>query len=162
MHRLVLRCAGNTQVALYWTAPAFDGGTPITDYVIEYKLSSDSTWLVFADGISTLTTATITGLTNDVSYDFQVSAVNAVGQSLVNSTSATPPSPYSPPVVPPGGGSYSSGGSVTQVGPALSESRVPAVTQVGPALKQTQIIPAKPVVTTITQGRPGYTPRSRI
>jgi hypothetical protein len=112
---------GNTQVTLSWTAPANDGGTPITDYVIEYKLSSDSTWLVFADGISTLTTATVTGLTNDVSYDFRVSAVNAVGQSLVNSTSATPPSPYSPPVTPPGGGpssGYSSSGSVAQVYPA--------------------------------------------
>jgi hypothetical protein len=158
---------GNTQVALSWTAPAFDGGTPITDYVVEYKLSSEPTvWTVFADGVSTLTTATVTGLTNDVSYDFQVSAVNAVGQSLVNSTSATPPSPYVPPVVPPvtlpGGGSssgsYSSGGSVTQVGPALSESRVLAVTQVGPALKQTQIIPAKPAVIPVTQVGPPQTP----
>jgi hypothetical protein len=106
---------GNTQVSLLWTAPAFDGGAMITDYVVWYKLSSDPTWSIFADGISTATTVIVTGLTNDLSYDFQVSAVNDVGQSLVNSTSATLPEPYQPPVVPSSEGSsyssYSSSGS---------------------------------------------------
>jgi hypothetical protein len=28
---------GNTQVDLAWTAPAFDGGSPLTDYTILYR-----------------------------------------------------------------------------------------------------------------------------
>ena len=81
--------AGNAQVALSWTAPTSDGGSAITDYVVEYKLSSDLSWIVYSDGTSTTTTATVVGLTNGVSYDFRVSAVNAIGQSSVNSTSNT-------------------------------------------------------------------------
>ena len=94
--------AGNTQVGLFWSAPASDGGSAIIDYVIEYKLSSDSIWAVFADAISTATTITVTGLTNNLSYDFRVSAVNVVGQGPVNSTSATS---VTPPPTNTGGGS---------------------------------------------------------
>ena len=84
--------AGNGEVTLSWLAPANNGGSPIINYVIEYKLSSDSNWTVFATPVSTATTAIVTGLTNNLSYDFRVSAVNAVGQSTANSTSATLPS----------------------------------------------------------------------
>ena len=91
--------AGNTQVGLFWTAPASNGGSAITDYVVEYKLSPDSSWTIFADAVSTATTIIVTGLTNNLSYDFRVSAVNAAGQGPVNSTSlsaggspSTPPS----------------------------------------------------------------------
>ena len=85
----VTAVAGNTQVALSWSAPNATGGLPITDYIIEYKISSDSDWLVFADGVSAGTTATITGLTNNVTYDFRISTVTHFGRSTVNSTSAT-------------------------------------------------------------------------
>jgi hypothetical protein len=87
--------AGNTQVGLSWNAPMSDGGSPITDYVIEYKLSSDSTWNIFADPISTVTTAIIIGLTNNLSYDFRVKAVNVVGQGPIYSASATSVAPPS-------------------------------------------------------------------
>jgi hypothetical protein len=94
--------AGNTQVGLFWNAPSSDGGSLITDYVIEYKLSSDSNWAIFADAISTVTTITVTGLTNNVNYDFRISAVNTVGQGPINSTSATS---FTPPPANTGGGS---------------------------------------------------------
>jgi hypothetical protein len=80
---------GDTQVALSWSAPASNGGSPITDYAIQYKLSSDSTWTTFNDGTSTATNATVTGLTNGVSYDFSVAAVNSVGTGTAVTTSAT-------------------------------------------------------------------------
>jgi len=68
------------QMLLSWTAPVSNGGAEITDYLIEYKLSSEpTTWTTFADGTSTNTTATVTGLTNNLSYDFRVSATNSVG-----------------------------------------------------------------------------------
>lgn len=73
---------GSTQIYLSWTAPR-TGGSTITDYVVKYKLTSEpTTWTTFADGTSTNTFATVTGLTNGSSYDFQVFAVNAIGTSL--------------------------------------------------------------------------------
>ncbi|WP_366941786.1 fibronectin type III domain-containing protein [Asticcacaulis sp.] len=68
----------------------------LTDYLVEYKASAGSTWLAFADGVSTFTTATVTGLTNNTPYDFRVSAVNSVGAGLASGTaSATPIAPPS-------------------------------------------------------------------
>ena len=86
--------AGNTQMSLSWTAPVSDGGNAITDYVVEYKLSTDSTWTIFADAISTLTTTTVIGLTNGKSYDFRVYAVNNVGQGTASAVASS--SPFSP------------------------------------------------------------------
>ncbi len=72
---------GNGQATITFTAPASNGGSTITDYIIEYKLTSEPTiWTTFVDGLSTNTTTTVTGLTNGLSYDFRVSAVNAMGQ----------------------------------------------------------------------------------
>ena len=114
----LLATAGNGQVSLSWTAPVNNGGSAITDYVVEYKLSSDSVWSVVADTYSNGTTAVITGLTNGSSYDFRVSAVNSIGQSSVNGTSANPARPAidTPPTQSGntgsvGSGSISSGGS---------------------------------------------------
>jgi len=89
--------AGNSQVALAWTAPNANGSA-ITDYVVEYKLSSEpTTWTVFADGTSTSTAATVTGLSNGSSYDFRVKAVNGIGTSVASATaSATPTVPTVP------------------------------------------------------------------
>ncbi len=86
----VTALAGDKQVILSWFAPINYGGSAITDYVVEYKLSTEpNIWIIFADGISTVTSSTVTGLTNNLSYDFRISAVNAVGQSAINTTSAT-------------------------------------------------------------------------
>lgn len=81
-------------VDLSWSPPSSDGGSAITDYIIEYKPTSDGVWLTFSDGISTNATTTVDSLTNDISYDFRVSAVNAIGQgSSATAVSATPGAP---------------------------------------------------------------------
>ena len=83
--------AGASQVLLSWTAPASTGGSAITDYIVQYKLTSSGTWSTFADGTSSNTTATITGLANASAYDFQVAAVNATGLgAFAQSSSITP------------------------------------------------------------------------
>ncbi len=84
----------DSSVDLSWSPPYSDGGSAITDYVIEYKLTSSGIWAVFPDSVSTVASTTVTGLTNDSSYDFRVSAVNAIGQGLPSSeVTATPGSP---------------------------------------------------------------------
>lgn len=81
-------------VDLSWSSPASSGGLTVTDYVIEYKLTSGGVWSIFTDGVSTDTTGTITSLTNDTSYDFRVSAVNAIGQGTPSTqVTAIPGSP---------------------------------------------------------------------
>jgi len=86
---------GDSQVRLSWQAPASPGGTPVTDYLIEYSADSGVTWLPFADGVSAATTATVTGLTNGVNYVFRVTAQNAVGVGSPSDPSA-PVKPLAP------------------------------------------------------------------
>jgi subtilisin family serine protease len=80
----------NQSVRLTWTAPTFNGGEAITDYVVEYATttagSNSPVWTTFADGVSVATTATVTGLTNGTQYQFRVSAVNSVGRGAASST----------------------------------------------------------------------------
>ena len=77
-------------VALSWTAPSNTGGASLSDYIVQY--STDQTnWTTFADGTSTATTATVTGLTGGTNYYFRVSAVNSAGTgSPVTSTAIAP------------------------------------------------------------------------
>jgi titin len=88
------------QVALTWTAPAANGSA-ITDYMVEFKTVAAATWSTFADGTSTATSATVTGLTNGTAYLFRVKAVNAVGAS-VESAEAGPITPRTVPGIPTG------------------------------------------------------------
>lgn len=71
--------AGNRTATVSWTAPAADGGSPITGYVVTpYVGYWSGTPRVFS---STATTQTVTGLTNGGTYRFRVQAINAVGPS---------------------------------------------------------------------------------
>tara|TARA_B100001123_G_scaffold433771_2_gene559140 strand:+ start:37957 stop:40077 length:2121 start_codon:yes stop_codon:yes gene_type:complete len=85
---LVAGTAGDTQVALTWTAPTDNGGSAVTDYTVEYSSDSGTTWTTFADGTSTTASATVTGLTNGTSYTFRVSPVNAQGTGTASTASA--------------------------------------------------------------------------
>ncbi len=85
---------GDTEASLSWSPPLSNGGVAITDYVIEYQLSSGGVWAVYPDGSSDNTTAVVSGLANDTSYDFRVSAVNPIGQGPASSVVVgTPGSP---------------------------------------------------------------------
>ncbi|MGI9187202.1 MAG: S8 family serine peptidase [Gaiellales bacterium] len=78
------------RVTLTFDVPADAGGAVISDYVIQQSVAGGP-WTTVADGVSGLTTAEITGLTNGTAYAFRVAAVNSAGQSpFSGSISATP------------------------------------------------------------------------
>ncbi len=76
--------AGNGAVAVAWTAPASNGGSPITEYTVTASPGGETcTWTS-----GPFPSCLVTGLTNGDSYTFTVTATNAVG-SGAPSTSAT-------------------------------------------------------------------------
>ena len=78
---------GDTQATVSFTAPSDVGGSAITGYV---ATSNDG---IGATGTSS--PITVTGLTNDTSYTFNVWAINAFGWSVASdaSESVTPAVP---------------------------------------------------------------------
>ncbi|MDA8197744.1 MAG: fibronectin type III domain-containing protein [Actinomycetota bacterium] len=68
--------SGPDSVTLSWSPPIFDGGAPISGYIV--TASTDSTTLTFA---TSATTYTVQGLTNGSTYTFSVLATNNFGNS---------------------------------------------------------------------------------
>ncbi len=95
--------AGDTKVSLDWNAPENNGGAAITDYIVQYKLTSNNAWTDLSGADNTATSATISNLTNGSEYQFRVAAVNSVGTGDYSSTvSATPTTPPVKPDAPTG------------------------------------------------------------
>ncbi len=88
--------SGDGQVVVRWTAPAPNTGAAPSDYVIEVSTDGGTTWAPFADGASSATSATVTGLTNGTPHRFRVRAVNAAGAGQFSA----PSSPVVPVPVP--------------------------------------------------------------
>ena len=82
----VTATAGNTQATVSWTAPANDGGSPVTSYTVTPIGPGGP--LTPVTVTAPTTTATVTGLTNGVSYTFSVTATNAYGTSTPVSSAA--------------------------------------------------------------------------
>ncbi|OJX65648.1 MAG: hypothetical protein BGO95_02000 [Micrococcales bacterium 73-13] len=83
--------AGDAQVALSWTAPA-PGDSPITDYIVEFRLVGAPSWSTFLDGTGTTPSATVTGLVNGSAYEFRVAAESAYGPGPVSAAVQATPS----------------------------------------------------------------------
>lgn len=93
----IAKMPSNGGVYLAWDVQQPDadhdktGGSPITDYTIQYKLSSSGSWSTFADGTSSAINTKVTGITNGTQYDFRIAAVNAIGTGNYSDVvSATP------------------------------------------------------------------------
>lgn len=88
--------AGNTQVALAWTAPASNGGASISGYKVYVGTSSGGEKLNTT--LSAVLAYTVTNLKNGQHYYFEVAAVNVMGTGA-NSTE-TSAMPVGPPGAP--------------------------------------------------------------
>jgi hypothetical protein len=71
--------AGDGRVTLGWTVPTITGGSPISGYVVQYRLANSATWLPGATVAANIRTATVGDLNNGTSYVFRVAAVTAFG-----------------------------------------------------------------------------------
>lgn len=72
----------SSQIDLSWTAPASNGGSPITGYKIERESQEGGGYLSLVDNTgSTSTSYSDTGVEAGVQYNYRVSAINAVGMS---------------------------------------------------------------------------------
>jgi hypothetical protein len=80
---------GDTTATISFTPPAFDGGAPVTSYVVRATPGQRS-------ATGSASPITVTGLRNDTDYTFTVSAVNPAGEGA--------PSAPSGPVTPHEGG----------------------------------------------------------
>ncbi len=98
---VVTAIPGDGQAALSWTTPS-DNGSPITGYVVKYRPQGTATWTPWVfSGAGT--TTTINSLTNGVTYEFEVSALNSSsadiglgqGQGPFGVTTVTPAKPLS-------------------------------------------------------------------
>jgi hypothetical protein len=86
--------AGNSQISLSWQAPTSNGGSPITAYLIYDRTTGSPTFNLTTTTTQSQTSAIIASLANGQSYDFEVIAQNAIGNSAPsNVVSATPIGP---------------------------------------------------------------------
>jgi hypothetical protein len=72
--------------SLSWRAPTDTGGSPITNYLVEYSTNAGESWTTVVRSISTSTRTNLTGLTPGTSYRFRVSSVTAIGTSETGAT----------------------------------------------------------------------------
>ena len=77
------RAFNNGLATISFTAPSFNGKSPITSYVVTSSPGS------FTSTPSLLLSHTVAGLQSSVSYTFTVTAVNAIGSSLSSSASSS-------------------------------------------------------------------------
>src|SRR5206468_3654276 len=96
---LTATTASSSQIDLSWTAPADNGGSTITGYMIERSANGGSTWTTMVSNSGgTATTYSDTGLAAGTTYTYRVSAINSVGTGSPSSnasatTLAVAPSP---------------------------------------------------------------------
>ena len=88
----VVLIPGDAEISVSWSPPADDGGSPITENIVQWKSGDeefDSTRQAQVDVEDLM--YTIEGLTNGVEYDVQVTSVNVVGEGEPSAgESATP------------------------------------------------------------------------
>ena len=73
---LTITSTTSTSIAIMWSPPANNGGSPVTNYSVMIPGGTTSTTT------TTMTSTTISGLTENTMYTISVSAVNSAGPGL--------------------------------------------------------------------------------
>jgi len=74
-------------IKVSWTAPASDGGVPLTLYTVYWDNATGTTFTSLGTtSTSTLTYTKSSGLTAGLTYKFKVTAKNSIGESAFSST----------------------------------------------------------------------------
>ena len=95
----LMATGGNGGVSLGWSAPFSNGGSSVLRYHIYWSLTGAAPWTMI-DSLSAGPVYAHTGLTNGLTYYYQVAAVNAAGEGPRTATvSATPHTVPSPPTI---------------------------------------------------------------
>ncbi|MFC5930657.1 heme peroxidase [Cryobacterium melibiosiphilum] len=91
--------AGIASATVNWTAPASDGGSPITGYSVRTFIGNVQQGTPLVTG--NVTTVVVSGLTNGTAYRFDVAAINAVGTGAPSARAAavTPQTEFIAPTV---------------------------------------------------------------
>ncbi|KAH9498302.1 hypothetical protein Btru_006487 [Bulinus truncatus] len=89
-------------VSILWDHSKNDGGSPVTNYIVEKKESWKSAWAHVDRVKAVVTSAEVLYLTEGTSYEIRVMAENAAGISepAVLEEAIVPQSPYKPPSAP--------------------------------------------------------------
>ncbi|MFZ2835806.1 MAG: fibronectin type III domain-containing protein [Candidatus Saccharimonadales bacterium] len=94
---VVANTATPNELTIDWTAPISDGGSAITNYLLEYKKVSDPTWTsISVAAPATIHTISPLGADN---YQIRITAVNSVGASTTTtllSATVAPTAPLTP------------------------------------------------------------------
>ena len=70
---------GRTQINVSWMAPAANGGSAVTGYMVMYKMTGSDGDYMSMPAMADATSAAVSGLTPGTSYTFKVRADNAAG-----------------------------------------------------------------------------------
>ena len=87
---LAATAIGATRIALSWSAPAFDGGSPIAGYKIERSEDGGVSWTALvANTGSVATSYSDDGLEAGTTRHYRVFAINSLGTSSVSNVAST-------------------------------------------------------------------------
>ncbi len=94
---LTATAISSTSISLNWSPPQNNGGSPITGYEVDYRISPNLSYATAAT-LNNVTTYTHTGLITGKTYIYRVSAINAIGTgSPTPEALATPNTNSAPP-----------------------------------------------------------------
>lgn len=74
----IVATASSSRVLLTWSNPIPNGSPAITDFLVDVWAKGSSSYARFADGVSSTTSASVTGLAPNT-YSFRIAAVNSIG-----------------------------------------------------------------------------------
>lgn len=132
----VTGAAGNTQVAVSWTAPSSNGGAAVTGYTVQIAAGVNGSFADYAgagscasSSTSTSVSCLATGLTNGTAYLFRVKAWNDVDRSGAYSANSAAITPLGAPGIPTSVTGYASRASAVVTWNAPSSSGLTAITR---------------------------------